>query len=111
MGAELVTIAPGDARAFLRNTRDVFVLDVRTEREFKKGHLEDAVLIDYYRRDFKRRIAALDKAEPYLIYCYSGARSKAALRLMDSLGFQNIRHIKGGIRDWKREGLPLVRPK
>lgn len=110
MAGELITIPPSQAHAYLQNTPNVFVLDVRTQREFNKGHLENAVLIDYYRRDFRKRIADLDRDEPYLIYCHSGARSKAALRLMRALGFEDIRHVGGGIRDWAREGLPIVRP-
>ena len=77
-----------DVKAF--NTRmasgeDKIVLDVRTNDEYNQGHLENAVMIDYYKPDFKQRLAKLDKTKPVFVYCAAGARSEAAAQaLVDS---------------------------
>jgi len=85
------------------------VLDVRTADEFADGHLEDAEMLDFYRTDFKDRLAELDKDVPYLVYCRSGNRSGQTVMLMQELGFTEVTEVDGGIVAWSDAGLPLVR--
>ena len=66
---------------------DLVVLDVRTPEEFSEGHLEGAVLVDFYDADFAEQLAALDPDVPYLVYCRSGNRSGQTLDIMQQLGF------------------------
>jgi hypothetical protein len=39
---------------------DFQIIDVRTTEEFSDGHIEDAILIDFYSEDFRDEIAKLD---------------------------------------------------
>lgn len=101
-----------EARELIRERagdEDFVVLDVRTPAEWKMGVVEGAVLMNYH-DDFKARVAELDRDKTYLLYCHSGGRSAAALRVMEELGFENVIHMPGGFRDWSAEGLPLVPP-
>ena len=86
------------------------ILDVRTPKEFTQGHIAGAVLLDFRNPDFVSGLKRLDRSKTYLIYCRSGNRSGQALRLIDSMGFQRIYHLKRGIIDWQKEKLPLVKP-
>ena len=86
---------------------DLVVLDVRTPEEFAEGHLEGAVLVDYYEPDFADQLAALDTDVPYLVYCHSGNRSGQALGVMEQLGFASAVDIDGGIVAWSDAGLPV----
>jgi len=88
---------------------DFKVLDVRTENEYRDGHLADAVNIDFYSESFRDELAALDKDDTYVIYCRSGSRSGKTLLMMKELGFTHVYNITGGILNWRREGLPVVR--
>jgi len=74
----------------------VTVLDLRTASEFEGGHVEGAILVDFYGADFRNKLAALEKEKPYLIYCASGGRSKQSLRLFNQLGFKQIYHLYQG---------------
>lgn len=87
---------------------DFIILDVRTEPEFKSGHIENAENIDYYSEGFKDELGALDKNITYLIYCASGNRSGRTLKMMDEMGFQEAYNVLGGIKGWKSKGLPVV---
>ena len=84
------------------------MLDVRTPEEFAEGHLEGAVLVDFYDADFAEQLAALDTDVPYLVYCRSGNRSGQAMGVMEELGFTSAADIDGGIVAWVDAGLPVT---
>lgn len=87
---------------------DVVLLDIRTPREFKQGHIQGAVLLDYYSRDFVERLKALDRGKTYLVYCRSGNRSGKSLPIFEQLGFRHAYHLETGINGWLKEKYPVV---
>ncbi len=88
---------------------DFVVLDVRTPKEYERGHLRGAALSDYRSGTFAEEIGRLDRNRTYLLYCATGNRSGKAMEIMRSLGFRNVFHMAGGIGKWKEEGRPVVR--
>ena len=104
-------IDPSDAAELLDDPpTDLVVLDVRTVEEFDAGHVGGAEMLDFYRVDFADRLADLDPAKPYLIYCRSGNRSGQTRAIMEDLGFTDVADIDGGILAWDAAGLPLTTP-
>src|SRR5512138_3402762 len=82
--------------------KNTVVLDVRTPEEYKEGFIGNAV--NYNVMDslaFINNISSLDKNKKYLLYCKSGRRSGKALVMMKNMGFINVRHLKGGVTEWK----------
>jgi len=73
-----------------RNNPRFVILDVRTPEEFTEEYLPGALNIDIYADDFEEKIAGLDRMGTYLVYCKSGGRSRAAVELMEELGFRNV---------------------
>lgn len=106
-GVRLVS-APQGAEIQSDPPADLVVLDVRTPEEFSEGHLEGAVMIDFYRDDFADELAELDPDVPYLLYCRSGNRSGQTAQLMKDLGFTDVADIDGGIVSWTDSNLPTV---
>ena len=105
----LSTISALDAAAIAAAPpADLVVLDVRTPEEFAEGHLEGAVLVDFYDADFADQLAALDPDVPYLLYCRSGNRSGETLGVMEQLGFTSVADVDGGIVAWADAGLPVT---
>lgn len=104
-------LEPSAAVEFMRRHRDnpaFIILDVRTPQEFRQGHIEGAVLLDYYAPDFRDRFAALDRDAPIFMYCRSGNRSSHVLKMADELGFKAVYDLRGGILAWNAAGLPLM---
>lgn len=87
---------------------DLVILDVRTQEEFDEGHLEGAIMIDFYRDDFAEQLAQLDPEVPYLLYCRSGNRSGQTTATLSDLGFLNVADIDGGILAWNDANLTTV---
>lgn len=86
----------------------VQLLDVRTDDEFRSGHLPHAMLADYLQKEqFYERVKYLDKSQPVYIYCLSGARSAAAAHYLRENGYAKVVELKGGINAWKQARLPL----
>lgn len=88
---------------------DFQIIDVRTQEEFDDGHIENAVLIDFYSEDFREKIARLDREKAYFVYCRSGNRSGQAVDIMRELGFQEVYNLSTGIREWIEQELPVVK--
>jgi len=103
------TVSADDAAAVLADAPDdLVILDVRTPEEYAEGHLEGAVLVDFYDADFADQLAELDPDVPYLVYCRSGNRSGQTLPIMEQLQFGSASDIDGGIIAWADAGLPIV---
>ena len=109
--AGIRVVSPTDGASILENPPvDLVVLDVRTEEEFTDGHLEGAVMLDFYSPDFRDRLAELDPDVPYLIYCRSGNRSGQTRAIMADLGFSDVADVEGGILAWNAADLAVVTP-
>ena len=87
---------------------DFTILDVRTLEEFKGGHIENALNIDFYSATFKEELDKLDKANIYFVYCRTGNRSGQATKIMESLDFREVYNLSAGITDWISSGLSVV---
>ena len=66
------------------------VIDVRTEQEYKAGHLKKSINIPY--GEIKNKIAdhVHDKNEKIILYCRSGRRSGIAKQTLDAMGYTNV---------------------
>ena len=84
------------------------IIDVRTPEEYSKGHLENAVNIDWNGNNFEKTSGSLDKTKPVFVYCLSGSRSSAAVNKLRSEGFGEVYELKGGIMKWRGANLPLT---
>ncbi len=76
---------------------DVFMVDVREPFEFKRGHLEGAVLIPL--GQLRNRLQELPRNREIWIYCQVGQRSYIAARILRQLGF-NVKNLSGGYKTY-----------
>lgn len=84
--------------------KDVQFIDVRTNMEYKKGYIDDAVNMNFLdRKRFKEQTESLDKSKPVYLYCKSGTRSYHASKLLQSLGFETINDYSGGWDEWSEQ--------
>jgi len=59
---------------------DLLIIDVRTEKEFKQGHLPEAVLIPI--DVFSRSLGKIPMDKPILLLCRSGGRAGGAFKIL-----------------------------
>jgi NADPH-dependent 2,4-dienoyl-CoA reductase/sulfur reductase-like enzyme/rhodanese-related sulfurtransferase len=72
---------------------DIFLLDVRTKREFDEFHLENSVNIHV--NELRDHIDSLSREKEIWVYCLSGQRSYYATRQLVQNGFK-ARNMNGG---------------
>lgn len=82
------------------------IIDVRTPEEFKQGHIQNAVNINWNGSDFSAQMAKFDKSQPIFIYCLSGGRSGSASAQLKSEGFKEIYELTGGMMAWRSAKMP-----
>ena len=83
------------------------VIDVREPHELGGGRIAGALTIPKGELDARIAAAAPDRARPIVLYCASGARSSAAARTLDALGYSDVRSLRGGFKAWQKAGLPI----
>jgi rhodanese-related sulfurtransferase len=106
---EVVEVEAKEAAALLQDLDRLAVLDVRTEKEFRDGHIAGATRIDFLKDDFRERVSSeLDPNKAYLVHCRSGSRSSRAVEVLRDLGFEKVYHMSGGMLAWQEAGLPTV---
>ncbi len=101
-------LSASETRDLINKDKPV-LLDVRTRPEYKNGHIADSVLIPV--QEIQSRLSELTqyKEEKIILYCASGNRSTVASKILIDQGFRQIYNLKGGIKDWARQGYPVVR--
>jgi len=105
-------ISPAEAYTLIQEHRadlDFVILDVRTPEEFAQEHLEHAVNLDYQGPTFREQLEILNKQKTYLVYCKSEKRTEKAFQLMKELHFPYIYNMTGGIDQWSKDKLPVVK--
>ena len=105
--AAVKNVSAEDAEKLLKEKKDVVVIDLRTEAEFKTGHIAGAKNIDFLDNEFAKQIGALDKAKTYLVHCGSGRRSTKALEVFQTQKFSSILHLNEGFKAWEAAGKPV----
>jgi NADPH-dependent 2,4-dienoyl-CoA reductase/sulfur reductase-like enzyme/peroxiredoxin family protein/TusA-related sulfurtransferase/rhodanese-related sulfurtransferase len=77
------------------SSEDYLLLDVRTEEEFKNGHLAGALNIPI--DSLRNRLNELDKNKTIIAYCLVGLRGYIASRILNQHGFKAL-NISGGYK-------------
>jgi hydroxyacylglutathione hydrolase len=86
--------------------RDINILDVRKDGEYKSSHLENAqhFALDYINQNMNQ----VDKNKTYYIHCAGGYRSVIACSILKARGFNNLIDVDGGYGAIKNTDLPTT---
>ncbi len=85
----------------------VCFIDVRSEDEFKSGHVPGATCIPLDK--IECGTAEPPKDRLVILSCQSGKRSARAREILRSKGYENITEMEGGFSAWAAHGLPVNR--
>lgn len=95
-------ITTEDAKEIIDKEEDIIILDVRSESEYKEGHITDSILIPVDKLEDKAENILKEKDQKVLIYCRSGNRSAKAADILSKMGYTNVYDF-GGINNWTYE--------
>lgn len=86
---------------------NAFVLDVRLDKEYKEGHIINAINIPVGALESRIKEILDRKNNPVIIYCQTGMRSKKAGAILKKHGFETMYNLSGGLNSWINANLPL----
>ncbi len=95
-----------DAKAAIDSGK-VLIVDVRTAKEFKKGHLPKAVNIPRGLLEFKVTKKIPNKNTAIICYCISGDRSCLSTCTLVKMGYTNVESMAGGWKAWLKADYPI----
>jgi hydroxyacylglutathione hydrolase len=81
------------------------VVDVRSPREWKNGHIPGARHI--FLPELRKRIGELDRGKPTAVYCGSGYRASIATSILKPEGFDKLWNVPGSWEAWKKAKFPI----
>jgi rhodanese-related sulfurtransferase len=84
------------------------VVDVRTEAEFRRGHVHGAVNVPIQQLAARLPALGLERDRAVVAICLSGHRSIPAVRLLRARGFE-ASQLRGGMFAWRAAGFPEER--
>ncbi len=103
---ETITTISVDAFAEQFNNKNLHVLDVRKDGEYKSEHLKGKHVKNFPLDFINENMNAIDKDKTYYIHCAGGYRSAIAASILKSRGFNNLVDIAGGFGAIKKTDLP-----
>lgn len=102
----LPTISAEDmAEVIQAQTEPFYLVDVRTDMEWKGGRIKEAQHVELpYVKD---QSASLPKDASLYMICGSGYRASIAASLLKHLGFSHVHNVRGGMMAWRKAQLPV----
>lgn len=92
----------------LINDGKAVLIDLRDAKEYKTGHIVDAINIPY--SSLSTRVVELEKhkAKQLIVVDKMGQHAGAAGRVLREKGFTVVR-LQGGMMEWTQQNLPVVK--
>ena len=81
-------LVPFEQAKNMIESNNVYLIDVRTNNEFEFMHIKGAVNIPV--DELNSRYSEIPEGSNIMIYCATGARSKSAIQILNSVGISNI---------------------
>jgi thiosulfate sulfurtransferase len=97
------TISIVDSVNLINETKPI-ILDCRDMKDYKAGHLADAL---HVHEGLKESLVKRgDKQRNLLIYCYYGHASEHLAEFLSDFGFKYVYSMEGGYSSWKENHKP-----
>lgn len=76
------------------------IVDVRSEQEFKEGHIEGAISIPEYEIKKRAKKEIPDLGQTIVVYCGTGHRSKRTQKLLEKMGYSQVYNLENGWQNY-----------
>ena len=90
------------------NQDSAVIVDVREAKEYKEGHITDALNFPFGKLAEHLKDLEDHKDKPLILVDKVGQHSGAAGRILRAAGF-DVKRLDGGITEWKNNNLPLLK--
>lgn len=95
-------LSADEAIKIMQTEKNILILDVRTQEEYNKKHIPNAVLLPIEELRKNNFAPLKDKNQKILIYCWTGRRAEDSAQILVDKGYKNVYEF-GGLVDWTGE--------
>jgi rhodanese-related sulfurtransferase len=95
-----------EARKVANN--NIVLLDVRSEEEYKHGHIAGAINISHNTIEDNLKQLAQYKSSNVVVYCRSGRRAGIAEHILAENDFNKVYHLTGDMNGWLDAKQPII---
>lgn len=101
-------LSPAEAVQLI-SREDAVVLDLRSDTEFRNGHIVNAVHVPF--EQIEARLPRLNRyrEQPVIAACRAGQQAPQAVKRLQAAGFQRMYRLQGGMQAWQGADLPLAK--
>jgi len=102
-------VSPKELKKMLDTDEEFYLIDLRGSSQVERGEIYwiDSFKIPRGYLEFRVELKIPNKNSKVILYCCSGKRSILAAKSMMDMGYTNVAHLEGGIREWVDQDLPL----
>lgn len=93
---------------------DAVLVDIREPEELTEGgRIAGSVHVPRGMLEFRADPTSpyhqepLDPSKRVILHCATGGRSALAAATLQSMGYENVGHLDGGLKAWKEAGKPV----
>lgn len=86
-------------------SQEIYILDIRQNEDFQKGHIEGANNQFWF--DVGRILEDLPKDKHIIVYCYSGQSAGQVVGVLNTIGFKASAMTGGWNGGWLANNLPV----
>jgi phage shock protein E len=91
----------------IRNGTAPLILDVRSEEEYKAGHIPGSVNIPHDQLATRLSELQVPKSAEVVVHCEGGGRAAKAEAVLAASGYTKVVDLEGHMKGWRESGLPV----
>ena len=100
-------VSPEELLEQMKSGRAPFLIDVRSQGEFEKGHLPGAVHMPFYSISSDLSRLGFSRKGSLVLYCEHGPRSGLASLMLFLSGYKQVYSLDGHMKNWRSNTFPI----
>jgi rhodanese-related sulfurtransferase len=101
-------LSPQQAINLVNQQQGIF-LDLRDSKDFRGGHITDALNVPYGKLASSMTSLEAYRDRPVILVCRMGQHAGAASKQLQQAGFSQLYRMNGGMLEWTGQQLPVVK--
>ncbi len=101
-------IGVNELHAWMRYNDAPLIVDVRSDAEWRTGHMPGAIHIEAGRIT-ESAAAQVPRDRPVVLHCGAANRATVGLSLLERLGYSNLMMLDTGFGNWRDAGYEVVK--
>ena len=97
-----------ELHAWMKRNDAPLVVDVRSDAEWRAGHMPDAIHIEAGRIP-ESAATQVPRDRPVVLHCGAANRATVGLSLLERLGYRNLMMLNTGFGNWQDAGYEVVK--